>query len=66
MNDMTELLLGALAIVLGCAALAVGGQVIRDAWRGVFRKSRPRAPRRTVTWDHGDKTHAIDQRGRPD
>jgi uncharacterized membrane protein (DUF2068 family) len=43
MIDATEWILGALAIVLGGAAFAVGGQVIREAWRGVFRTSRSAA-----------------------
>jgi hypothetical protein len=42
MSDITDLILGALAIVLCGAALAAGGQVIREAWRGAFRGHRPK------------------------
>lgn len=37
MLDATEWILGALVIVLGGAAFAVGGQVIREAWRSGFK-----------------------------
>lgn len=37
MIDAAEWILGALLIVLGGAAFAVGGQVIRDAWRNGFK-----------------------------
>lgn len=38
MNDMTEMLLGSLAIVLGATALVLGGHVIREAWRDAFKE----------------------------
>lgn len=40
MNDLTEVLLGSLAIVLGVTALVLGGHVIREAWRDAFREPR--------------------------
>lgn len=43
MRDVIELILGALAVVLCGAAFAVGGQVIREAWRGAF-KAPPAGP----------------------
>ena len=44
MNDITEIILEGLAVVLAGAALAVGGQVLRDAWKGAFSApgERPR------------------------
>jgi hypothetical protein len=50
MNDITELILGALAIVLGGAAFAVGGQVIRDAWRGALKRPPVKLPESSATW----------------
>ncbi|PTT91501.1 hypothetical protein DBR42_03695 [Pelomonas sp. HMWF004] len=37
MTDIVELILGALAFVLCAAAFVLGGQVIREAWRGAFK-----------------------------
>jgi hypothetical protein len=50
MIDATEWILGALAIVLAGAAFAVGGQVIREAWRGVFRRPRATRPGPGLLW----------------
>ena len=44
MNDLTQWILGALALVLGAAAVGVGGQIIRDAWRGAFDPAQPVLP----------------------
>jgi hypothetical protein len=48
MKDVTELLLASLAFLLGAAAFAVGGQVIREAWRGVFKSARRTAPGQAI------------------
>lgn len=45
MNDITEIILGGLAVVLAGAALAVGGQVLRDAWKGAFSEPDEGLPR---------------------
>jgi hypothetical protein len=50
MIDATEWILGALAIVLAAATFAVGGQVIREAWRGVFRKPPATPPGPGLLW----------------
>lgn len=39
MLDVTELMLGALVVVLAGAAFALGGRVIRDAWRAGFKNT---------------------------
>lgn len=44
MNDLTQWILGTLALVLGAAAIGVGGQVIREAWRGAFDQAQPVLP----------------------
>jgi uncharacterized membrane protein (DUF2068 family) len=38
MSDMTEMLPGSLAIVLGATALVLGGHVMREAWRDAFKE----------------------------
>jgi hypothetical protein len=44
MIDAIEWVLGTLAIVLAGAAFAMGGQVIREAWRGAFKAARHELP----------------------
>lgn len=50
MIDGTELILGTLALVLGGAACAVGGRVLRDAWREIFRNADPVPPDQAAIW----------------
>lgn len=50
MSDGIEMLLGALAVVLGGAAFTLGGQVVRQAWRDL-RQDTPPAPQPPVLAD---------------